>query len=109
MNLGGKLDKAQGKGLQGWMNNPIKAVGNKMIKNKGDDMGRIEDMGVILKEKKIHERKTPKEQHKTQKWTSAKKSLTCRVPWHVPIEEKMIEKQRNVKAIKRMNKRTWRP
>jgi sporulation protein YlmC with PRC-barrel domain len=49
------------------MNNPIKAVGNKMIKNKGDDMGRIEDMGVILKEKKIHERKTPKEQHKTQK------------------------------------------
>ncbi len=73
MNLGGKLDKAQGKGLQGWMNNPIKAVGNKMIKDKGDDMGRIEDMGVILKEKKKHERKTPKEQPKNTKMNNRKK------------------------------------
>jgi hypothetical protein len=46
-----------------------------MIKNKGDDIGKVEDMGVIGQGKEKTWKENSEEQCKTQKWTSTKEAL----------------------------------
>ncbi len=93
---------------------------SKMIKGEGDDVGKIENMGVIfLKKGRNMKGKPPKNNLKTQKWTIAKKkrpykgfTLTCahrrKNDKQNPKWKMMIEEQRNLKAIQKTNKREKR-
>jgi RNA:NAD 2'-phosphotransferase (TPT1/KptA family) len=66
------------------------------------------------REKKKYKGKTPEEQCKVQKWIRANKGHAKRLPYRVPIDERMIDKtpkeewwhkyKRNLNAIKRTNK-----
>ncbi len=60
-NLEGKQKGAQAKDLQGWTTNPIEVnLEAKMNNSKGNNMGKVKDMGVINQGKK-HEGKMFKE------------------------------------------------
>lgn len=66
---------------------------DKIIKNKGNNMGRVEDMGVIdWRLGKKQKGNMPEEQHKAQKWTNVKKGPTRGSPWRMPTNGRMIDK-----------------
>jgi hypothetical protein len=46
----------------------------------------------LVRERNKHEGKTHEEQHKVQKWARANRSLARRLPYHVPIHKRMIDK-----------------
>jgi hypothetical protein len=63
-----------------------------MIKNNVNDKGQANDVSGVYKGREKTRGENPIEHHNTQKWTSTKRSLLSKSPWHVPSKGWMTDR-----------------